>query len=271
MFLAILLGSLIVFGPQRPPQEFTSAVEALSALDRMGECKCDTDVKAFRYFESHPDESIPVLIEFTLKNKHRHHVSVAALSRLKDERVITFLIKLTYDELLIRPDPYGHSEEVVSHLIRVFGNYGDKRAIPLIEESLSRLNNQHRDEDWEALCKLGRINISELFERHSKSAAKIYAIASSNVYGNPKFSVEVFDWIIDHFPHSRALLEKCHSEKAMALYNAQEYALALTECEFLKQNFDGGSTKRISFSVDHRGYSLDQMIELLKSKVEIKR
>jgi hypothetical protein len=274
MFLAILLGSLVVFGSQRSPQDFTSAVEALHALDRMGECKCDTDVKAYRYFVNHPDESIPVLIDFTLKNKQRHYVSVRALAKIRDERVITFLIQLTYDELhsddSYNPEHPYYSEGLISHLIRELGDYGDKRAIPVIEESLSRLNNQHRDEDWEALCELGKISVSELFERHLKSVEKIHGIASGNVYANPRFSIEVFDWLITHFLQRRKLVNDCHVGKVMALFNVQEYALALCESEFLKQNIDEETNKRLYFNVVHRGYSLDEMIELLKTKVETK-
>jgi hypothetical protein len=100
MFLLILIGSLVVFGRQAPPTEFRSANEALSALDRMTEGdRFGTDVKAYRYFTNHPDESVPLLIDFTLRYKHRSHVSVKALSKIKDERVITFLIHLADDEL----------------------------------------------------------------------------------------------------------------------------------------------------------------------------
>lgn len=180
MFRAILLSSLIVLGSQGPPQEFQSAIEALFALDRMGECKCDTDVKAYRYFINNPDESIPLLVDFTLKHKQRHYVGVPALSRIRDERVITFLIQLADDELHNRTNkisddnaynevhPYD-SEGLISHLIAVLGDYGDKRAIPIIEDSLRRLNNQHRDSDLEALSKLGKIAISELHEMHLES------------------------------------------------------------------------------------------------------
>lgn len=280
MFLAILLGSLIVFGSQGSLQEFQSAVAALSALDRMGECKCDTDVKAYRYFINHPDESIPLLIDFTLKHKQRHYVGVTALSRIRDERVITFLIQLADDELHNRANTIGgdnsyneghpyYSEGLTSHLIDVLGDYGDKRAIPIIEESLGRLNNQHRDRDQEALCKLGKIRVSELYERHLKSVEEIHKIASSNVYTNPKFSIEVYDWLINRFPQRQELLKSCHAGKVMALYNAQEYALALRECEIVKQNIDGGSIKRMNFAVDHFSYSLEEMIKLLKAKVEI--
>jgi PBS lyase HEAT-like repeat len=280
MFLAIIFSSLIMLGPQQPPQQFSSAADALYELDHMTECHCDTDVKAQRYFLSHPDESIPVLIDFTLKHKGRRRISIGALSKIRDERVITFLLQLTYDELLVRPNPIGddvpydlsrffESDELVGYLIAALGNYGDKRAIPIIEESLGRLHNHHRDADREALCELGEISISELFELHLESSAeKIHSIASQNVYSNPKFSVEVFNWIINRSPQRLTLLRSCHTEKVRALYYLQEYALALAECEFIKQSINGVSDQEPQFSVDHRGYSLDEMIELLKAKVE---
>jgi hypothetical protein len=282
LFLAILLASLVVLASQGSPGQFQSAVDALSALDHMTECKCDTDVKAYRYFINHPDESIPLLMDFTLKHKQRHHVGVTALSKMRDERVIMFLLQLADDELHDRANtissdnsnnerhPYD-SEGLISHLIDVLGNYGDKRAIPIIEESLGRLNNQHRDGDLEALCKLGKISVSELYARHLESVEEIHKIACSNVYANPKFSIEVYDWIINRFPQRPKLLESCHAGKVMALYNAQEYALALSECGIIKQNIHSNSPEPMSFAVDHRSYSLDEMIELLKAKVEIKK
>lgn len=282
MFLAILLGSLVVLGSQGSQQEFQTAVDALSALDLMTECKCDTDVKAYRYFKSHPDESIPLLIDFTLKHKQRHHVGIEALRRIKDERVITFLIQLADDELHNRANTIGgdnsyneghpyDSEGLVSHLIDVLGDYGDKRAIPIIEESLGRLNNQHRDRDEEALCKLGKISISQLYEGRLESVEEIHKIASSNVYTNPKFSIKVYDWIINHFPQRRELLKSCHAGKVMALYNTQEYALALSECEIIQQYTGGNSPERMSFTIDHRSYSLDEMIKLLKARLNQQR
>ena len=50
MLLAILLGSLITLGPQRPRPEFPSAIVALYEFDHMPECRCDTDVKAYFRF-----------------------------------------------------------------------------------------------------------------------------------------------------------------------------------------------------------------------------
>jgi len=270
MFLTILLGSLIALGFQGSPKEFKSAVDALSALDRMSECKCDTDVRAYRYFINHPDESIPVLIDFTLKNKRRHYVSVRALSKIRDERVVTFLIQLANDELNNLANTIT-DDELIGHLIAVLGDYGDKRAIPIIEESLERLNNQHRERDLEALCELGKISIAELYERHSESVVEIHKIASANEYSNPKFSVEVYDWIINRFPERLKLLMSCHAGKVIALYNAQEYALALRECEMIKQNIDSGSAEPITFAVDHYSRSIDEMINLLKAKPEINK
>ena len=275
-FCSILLGSLITFGSQQPPREFASAVDALYALNHMSECHCDTGVKAFRYFKNHPDESIPVLIDFITNHKERPYDTLGALANIRDERVITFLIKLSYEELNYVYDgdvrSYFNSKELVGHLIQVLGDYGDKRAIPIIEESLGREHNQHRDRDLEALCELGKISIPELFDQHLGSSAKeIHSLASRNEYANPKFSVEVYDWIIDHFPQRRALLKDCHVGKVMALCNLKEYSLALAECEFLKWNIDDGSAKELRFSIDRHGYSLDQMIELLQAKAETRK
>ncbi|MDQ6786015.1 MAG: hypothetical protein M3033_04245, partial [Acidobacteriota bacterium] len=71
----------------------------MSALNRMGECKCDTDKRAYKYFTSHKEESIPILINFMLNNRQRHYISIRALSKIKDERVITFFIELVSEEL----------------------------------------------------------------------------------------------------------------------------------------------------------------------------
>jgi hypothetical protein len=275
MSLATLLVCFFL-GFQGSTQEFKSAADALAALDRMGECKCDTDVKAYRYFVSHPDESIPLLIDFTLKHKQRYQVGIKALSRFRDERVINFLLELADDELHNRPSaktgdnsynethPYS-SGSLICFLITVFGDYGDKRAIPIIQESMSRLNNQDAQIDVEALCKLGVMSIPELYEWHSKSAEAITTIASSNVHKNPRFSVELFDWVINNFPKRPKLLKSCHVGKVMALYEEQEYALAFRECEILKQNIEGDTPEQISFVIDHFSYSLDEMMRFLKN------
>jgi hypothetical protein len=273
LFPGKFTGDTIVQGST---QDFKSAADALAALDRMTECKCDTDVKAYRYFVSHPDESIPLLIDFTLKHKQRYQVGIKALSRFRDERVITFLLELVDDELHNRPSaktgdnsynethPYS-SESLLCSLIEVFGDYGEKRAIPIIQGSMSRLNNQDAETDVEALCKLGVMSIPELYEWHSKSAEAMTTIALSNVHTNPRFSVELFDWVINGFPKQPKLLKSCHVGKVMALYNEQEYALALRECEILKQNIEGDSPDQISFVIDHFSYSLDEMMRFLKN------
>lgn len=276
MFLLILIGSLVMFGRQGPPTEFRDANEALSALDRMTEGdRMGTDVKAYRYFTSHPDESIPLLIDFTLRHKHRYHVSVRALSKIKDERVITFLIDLADAELYKVANSPGNScdpacyspEGLIALLIVEMGDYGDERAIPVIEKSSSRLNDGHRESDMEALCKLGKISIDELCEWHKESAENLLQIASSNRYANPKFSVEMYDWIVKRFPQRQELLKDCHIGKVMALYNAREYELARSECETIRQLPDGNSAAEISFTIDHRSYTLSKMIELLKAKI----
>jgi hypothetical protein len=276
MFLLILIGSLVMFGRQGQPTEFRDANEALSALDRMSEGdRFGVDVKAYRYFTGHPDESIPLLIDFTLTHKHRYYVGVRALSKIKNERVITFLIDLADAELYNVANSPGNScnpycyspEDLIALLIVELGNYGDERAIPVIEKSLSRLNDSHRDSDMEALCKLGKISIDELHEWHKESAENLQQIASSNRYTNPKFSVDMCDWIIKRFPQRQELLKDRHISKILALYNAREYALALGECETIRQSSDGNPAAEISFTIDRRRRALSEMIELLKAKI----
>src|SRR5262245_34885173 len=262
MFLLCLIGSLVVFGHQAQSTEFRDVDEALFALDRMSDNRFGTDVKAYRYFTSHPDESIPLLIDLNLMHKHRYRVSVRALSKIKDERVITFLIHLADTELYnvanpsedvwegYRYDPDG----LITLVIEELGNYGDQRAIPVIEKSLSRLNNHYRDKDMEALCKLGKVSINELYEFHKESAEDFHKIASSNIYANPKFSIEMYDWIINRFPQSQGLLKDCHIGKVMALYNSREYALALSECEIIRQTPDDNATAEISFAINNQSY-----------------
>lgn len=281
IILLILIAPSLAFQSHPGPREFIDAVDALSALDQMGECKCDTDVRAYRYFSAHPDESIPLLIDFTLTRKQRYRVGVMALSKIKDERSINFLIQLADDELHQRVNPVSKlspynrnhpydSESLIKLLIRVFGDYGDGRAVPIIQESLGRLNNPHRDGDREALCKLGNISVDEFGTSHSESVEGVYRIASWNLSTNPAFSIQLYDWIIHCFSQMPNLVAKCHADKVVAFYRMQEYALALNECEAVRRATNNPSldSERIAFSVDHRSHTLDEMVELLTDKLK---
>jgi len=275
--LLILLCSFFLFSAQATAQDFHTAADALSALDHMGECHCDTDVRAYRYFVNHPAESIPLLIDFTLRNKQRHFVSIRALSKIKDEQVVIFFIELLNDEVS-KPnnlDENGQSYSqngLISDLIRTLGDYGDARAIPAIKEASKRPNLQAQDtlEITEALSKLGDISIDKLYRLHSKRVQVIYDLASSNRWTNPTYALALYDWIIDKFPQQKDLINKCHIGKIDALYNKEEYALALTECETVKVYLTEHPSEAggVDFNIDHRSYSLEEMIKYLETRVD---
>ena len=273
--LLVLTGSLLVSGSWAQTQEFQNTREALYALDHMGECKCDTHVRAYRYFRNHSDESIPVLTSFVLLNKQRAFVGISALCQIKDERVPQFLITLLQEELERRNGPGGDGQlydrdGLIRDIVQALGNYGAKRAVPWLEKVSYLQNYQNPNVVTEALCKLGDLSIDKLYELHSKSVEELGQIASSNEYDNPKFSIDVYDWIIRNFADRKALVEKSHFGKATAFYNAGEYEKALSECEILKNGGRPHDSDNWHFVVDHRSYSLSEMIALLKTKLSMK-
>lgn len=266
----ILIMLFFLFVLEANAQDFTSAQEALTALNKMSECKCDTDVKAYRYFTNHKDESIPLLINFTLNNRQRHHVSIRALSKIKDERIIKFLINLVSEEFSknsnFAENQYYYSEGLISNVIYTLGNYGDKRAIFVIKKSLNRLNDTHRDVDEEALCKLGGITISDLFAKRSYSSDEMMKIASQNRYANPKFAIKLYDWITKKFPENVEFQYQSHFGKAIARNNLGEYKLVLKELDSIKDKFPS-RIEKIDFAVDHQGYNYYQFLNFINDKI----
>ncbi|MDQ3635890.1 MAG: hypothetical protein M3405_15505 [Acidobacteriota bacterium] len=256
LFLILILSVVSIVNAQ----DFNDAQEALSALNKMTECKCDTDKRAYKYFTSHPEESIPILISFTITNEQRAFISIRALSKIKDERVSNFLILLVSNELQNNPN------SLISGTIAILGNYGDKSAIPVIKESLSRLNNNSRDVDEEALCKLGEISIDELFELRSKSKDKMLSIALSNEWVNPQFSIKMYDWIIEKIPKDKEMIYNSQKGKVSALYNLGKYELVLEKCEIIRNSFPE-KIQNTTFSFEHRGFRFDEFVNFVKSKL----
>lgn len=270
--LAVFICCLSAFAGNA--QDFKNAEEAVSALNKMTECRCDTDKRAYNYFTTHPEESIPVLIGFALDNRQRHFVAVRALSKIKDERVITFLIDLVSEELHSDGKNAGSqfydSESLIDDVINTLGDYGDARAIAIIKESSARLNNSHREPDDLALCKLGALSLDEIFELRLKSKDEMLKIASSNEYSNPNFAIKVYDWLTAKFSQEKEMVYQSHRGKIIAYLNLGNYEAVLKECDFIKVKFPE-RVKDLEFAVDHRGYRYEELVRFVNSKLQEKK
>jgi HEAT repeat protein len=245
-------------------QDFRDAQEALTTLDNLGECKCDTDIKVYKYFIAHKEESIPLLINFATTRRQRLFVAIRALSEIKDDRVLYFLIDLLTQSLQRENNDVEsyYLRSSSSELIRALGNYGDNQAVPVIKGA----SESDQSIAEEALCKLGEISIDRWFELNSRSKDKILNLALSNERANPAFSIRIFDWITKNFPDDEDAIYQSHVGKVTAFLSLEDYESVLKECEFIKISYPD-RMKDLWFSIGHLGRRLDELVKFTKEKV----
>ena len=191
--------------------------------------------RAYKYFNAHKEESIPILISFATDRPHRIWVAIGAFSQIRDDRVLYFLIdllRLASQKEDRNPETYELRSSERS-LIRILGDYGDTRAVSILRQTYE--DDQKAVE--EALCKLGEIGIPNFLEKHIGSPEEILKIAYSNEYVNPVFSAKFYDWIIKNLSDNKEMVFRSHVGKVTDFINLESWEAVLKECDVIKISF----------------------------------
>lgn len=209
---------------------------------------------AIKYLAKYPEKSTPLMIGIIKNREDGWTSALMTLKESKDEKALYFLIDELKDNFYEKDDNGNRKEFGLGSphgcivktnfdgglFAEALGDLGDKRAIPALEEAVSKGDSHVRTKAYHALYDLGYISLEDLFNlaiEESRSDANkadivgiIVYIGNSLMNSDTRYAIEIFDRVIEDFPEEYYQVADAYFLKIECFIKLKEYDNAINEC-----------------------------------------